>query len=284
MHTDVDRAIQEKTLFGEAAFAELVSQFTQKFTNFSVTHVPVLLAQYAVREGTPLKEWYSEFRELCGGLQCFGEYCPSDTQILHAATASLNRQYPEIAFGLAPLITGCTHVDEMWSLFDVNKLGANTSPAKRSGETPVTLSQQPRVHAVSSTGQYDVTDSNASAYELVSDDEGYQMVQGRARAGSSLVFPVARSTLLKFWKYPRGSDKGEALKQQLGRVCFNCGRDDHFLWSCPEPFMNACKMFDERFGEGSADEVDARWKAKLRGLQNQRDTDRKQSSSSAPPS
>ena len=136
-----------------------------------MTHVPVLLAQYAVREGTPLKEWYSEFRELCGGLQCFGEYCPWDTQILHAATASLNRQYPEIAFGLAPLITGCAHVDEMWSLFDVNKLGANTSPAKRNDEKPVTFSQQPRVHAVSSAGQYDVTDTNASAYELVSDDE-----------------------------------------------------------------------------------------------------------------
>ena len=269
LHQEVERVITSKALYGEDAFAELVRQFTLKFTDFSVTHAPVMLAQYSVPNGTPIKEWYSLFREMCGGLRCFGDHCPSPAQILRAAADSLNRQYPEIHIHLAPLITACSDVEEMWSLFDDNGLATNHSPAKRMME-PVS---QPRVHAVSSTGQYDVSDTNGSAFELCSDEEGYQYVPNRSHSAppqsSQYMFPVARSGMapIKFWKHRQGSPQGELLRASLGRVCYNCGRDNHMLRDCPDAFRNVCEMFDERFGEGTEAQVDVRWRAKLRSLQ-----------------
>ena len=269
---DLASTIRKDNLKGPEGFAALVRLLTRKFTTFHPNSIPVMLAQYCVPVNTQLQDWIAQLKELVEGLRCFGDSCPSDSQIISTAIEGLNVQYPEIATFVCRRLGDVSTVDDMWTLFSDERLDDNLSAAKAPSHVtsngPRVQSKAPRVHAIMQATPFPSLDIYNPAYELSSDEEGYQRV-------SRQVFSVVghhSHKPFRFWKYNHNTPEGAQALHTLNiskDVCYNCGSKDHFLRDCPEKFLNACGMFCSSFGEGDDEAVQARWRAKLKNLKRQ---------------
>lgn len=218
------------------------------------------LQNLVVPVGTPFSGYLSELRMMVANVRCVGHVSPDDGTMQSAIKTGVEDQFASLS---ALIFAGRNmrnlpfeNVDKLMGALEdlaLNQTGATASNRLTGGmmtrsKTYNQAFRSQQYGGVMSVAEVDPLEDEAEEFGRV-----YEVMREQGGFGRNKMDPP-------FYVSYKSREEKDAARRAYGNLCLNCGHENHFARECPEKFINLSRMIHPAIGEGSAQDVMARWR------------------------